>query len=370
MSRPFAVAALLFAACSPASAPAPEADSAGGALVEGCPDALGILGFLDSAAATEPVLDVNVGLDKRAATNIVAHVDGADGVRGTADDRPLATVAELDAIAYVGASAIAKLTAYVEANGLVPQVVEGVAFTTAQATAALNVANHATQQQLDVDAGLDARAATNIVAARPIADLPALAAVKYVGASALQHLRDYAPNWQPSGCILALADSVDRDAADLNQLLAIATTIDTPAFEILRLHVVGCPGALDPANQAKLVAALTARVNWGYAPGSDVPFHDGAVVAGDADYLSDLNGAEQVINDHVADGTWVPSTNPNGAALYARLGALIAALSPASASGRSELTIVLEADECSQRATVVIDAATLELYVVHKFSEC
>jgi len=51
--------------------------------------------------------------------------------------------------------------------------------------------NSATVEQLDTEVGVDSRAVTGIVAARPLADIFALAAVSYVGATALTKLRDY-----------------------------------------------------------------------------------------------------------------------------------------------------------------------------------
>lgn len=66
--------------------------------------------------ATRDVLDHDVGLDRRAADGIVLRRDGADGVAGTADDAPFATIAELDAVPYVGPAALDALLAWAEAN--------------------------------------------------------------------------------------------------------------------------------------------------------------------------------------------------------------------------------------------------------------
>ena len=65
-------------------------------------------------------------------------------------------------------------------------------FTSAQAAAVLSLANTASQSVLDNDVGLDSRAAANIVAARPFSTLQQLAAVPYVGTSALKKLKAYA----------------------------------------------------------------------------------------------------------------------------------------------------------------------------------
>jgi len=354
MSRTILLAPFLLAAC--AASPAIGADQ--GDLAEGSPDAIGVLELVNSAATTEPVLDVDVGLDSRAAKNIVAA-------------RPFATIAALDAVPYVGPSALAKLQAYVEAHGLVPdQTVEGVPLSDAQAAAIVAVANEATQSQLDVDAALDSRAAAAIVAARPFADISAVAAAKYVGKAAIEHLRDWAPLFQPPPCYLALADSIDDSASSLDQLLVLATTVDQPAYEVIAVHITGCPAALDPANQPALIAAVQARVPWGYAPDTNVPFHIVPVAAGDSDYASDLGGAANAIQSRVDDGTWVPSSSPDGAALYAQLASLVAALTPGGTAVVDELRIDLEADECSQRAVAVIDLRTLEIRIVHKLSQC
>lgn len=65
-------------------------------------------------------LDKDVALSSRAATNIVAHRDGVDHVHGTADDDPFDTIAELDAVPYVGPVAFAHLVAYAHERGWVP----------------------------------------------------------------------------------------------------------------------------------------------------------------------------------------------------------------------------------------------------------
>ncbi|MEI8639886.1 hypothetical protein [Vibrio coralliilyticus] len=43
---------------------------------------------------------------------------------------------------------------------------------------------------------MNATAANNIIAARTIADMDQLAAVPYVGAAAMQDLKDYIPTWE------------------------------------------------------------------------------------------------------------------------------------------------------------------------------
>lgn len=63
-------------------------------------------------SATVQALDVDAGLDARAAKNIVAHRVGPDGAPGTADDDAFDDIDELDAVPQVGASALEKLRVY------------------------------------------------------------------------------------------------------------------------------------------------------------------------------------------------------------------------------------------------------------------
>jgi hypothetical protein len=68
--------------------------------------------------ASLATLDDRIALDARAARNIVAHRNGADGLAGTADDRRFATLAELDTVSFVGPVAFEKLVAFVQSRPL------------------------------------------------------------------------------------------------------------------------------------------------------------------------------------------------------------------------------------------------------------
>jgi 5'-nucleotidase len=78
---------------------------------EGGGEACGVLNLVNTASVQ--VLDVDVGLDKRAAQHIVAHRAGAEG---RFDD-----LAELDAVPYVGKKAFRKLLDYTYDHDLVCQ---------------------------------------------------------------------------------------------------------------------------------------------------------------------------------------------------------------------------------------------------------
>lgn len=95
-----------------------KADSNG--IEDGSPEARGVLRVANEASLE--VLDNStrqggVGLDRRAAENIVAYRVGDDGIAGTSDDERFDTLAELDAVPYVGPVAFRKLLAYADANG-------------------------------------------------------------------------------------------------------------------------------------------------------------------------------------------------------------------------------------------------------------
>jgi hypothetical protein len=88
-----------------------------GGVVEGSPQAVGVLRVANETSLAD--LEGAVGLVRRAAENIVAYRVGDDGVERTVDDRSFTTLAELDAVPYVGAIAFAHLLTYAKAKGYV-----------------------------------------------------------------------------------------------------------------------------------------------------------------------------------------------------------------------------------------------------------
>ena len=69
---------------------------------EGTAEGVGLIEFVNDEATTFDLLDKTVGLDRRAAGNIVAHRDGGDRLWGSTDDDVYNTVDELDAVRFVG----------------------------------------------------------------------------------------------------------------------------------------------------------------------------------------------------------------------------------------------------------------------------
>ena len=188
-----AAATLLACACS-----LDGAGQAALALEDGTPEADGVLAMINDAGTTLTVLDIDASLNKRAATNIINHRNGADGLFGSADDDIIDTIVELDAISYVGDSAIQSLydyavtTGWVEPDADVIGVWDDVPFSAAEIDAVLSLVNSVREPTLDVEVGLDSRAARNIVAAQPLASMDELSACGYVGKTAMQKLKAYA----------------------------------------------------------------------------------------------------------------------------------------------------------------------------------
>ncbi|MFC1705934.1 helix-hairpin-helix domain-containing protein [Planctomycetota bacterium] len=138
--------------------------------------------------ATFDQLRYEATMTSRAANNIVAA-------------RPVVSMEELALISYVGTAALTDLKHYIPtwtaASGspAASDAYEGVSFTVAEVQAALDMVNNATYDQLRYEATLTSTAANNIVAARPIATMGALAEVSYVGTAAMTDIKNYVPSW-------------------------------------------------------------------------------------------------------------------------------------------------------------------------------
>ena len=83
--------------------------------VDGSGDAA-LLALVNKPQTTAQFLDIEVGINVRAANSIMVHRNGADGTPNTTDDRRFNTVAELDALPYVGNAALNLMRAYAIAH--------------------------------------------------------------------------------------------------------------------------------------------------------------------------------------------------------------------------------------------------------------
>ena len=194
---------LFVLACDPSS-PEPvgdDSEASGGkadgsvdALVDGTPAAIGVQRLLNSAETTLAVLDDDAGLDRRAAQNLIAHRDGPDRVYESSDDDPFESVAEIDAVAWVGPSSLQRLLDFALENDFVPgggQLLgtwDGVEFTVAQAEATLAFVNAASED--DLYAVLrDPRPVRSIAEARPLASVQQLSQLYYIGRTMMERLQ-------------------------------------------------------------------------------------------------------------------------------------------------------------------------------------
>ncbi|MBA3452369.1 MAG: DUF1669 domain-containing protein [Deltaproteobacteria bacterium] len=92
---------------------------ADGGIDEGSAEALGVLALVNDGTLTAPKLKAAAGITTRVSNNIVKHRNGSDGSFGTSDDDTFDTLAELDAIPYVGNATLNALLDAARDRGLV-----------------------------------------------------------------------------------------------------------------------------------------------------------------------------------------------------------------------------------------------------------
>jgi cardiolipin hydrolase len=92
---------------------------ADGGIDEGSPEALGVLALVNDRSLDASGLKSAAHVTSRVATNVTKHRDGADGQPGTSDDDGFDTLAELDAIPYVGPATLNALLEAARSRGLV-----------------------------------------------------------------------------------------------------------------------------------------------------------------------------------------------------------------------------------------------------------
>lgn len=182
-----------------------------------------VLDFVNDAKTDLEMLDDAVGIDSRAAAEIIAHRNGADGIYPSADDHRFDTLEELDAVKYVGNSAMSMLREFV-ADHPAPSgsLVEGVEFTATENSAVLWGVNSATLEELDQTVALSSRAAESLIEYGPFDTMDELAAAPYVGTSTLLQLRAYAPSWSDIAALAGTFDGVEFEAHDAAAALELA----------------------------------------------------------------------------------------------------------------------------------------------------
>jgi hypothetical protein len=322
------------------------------------------------------MLDDDAALDARAAKAIVAHRSGHDGSSMTWDDNWFDNLAELDAVAYVGDSALTKLIAFAHAHPVPPSVtLEGVTYKGWQAEATVWGVNQATFEELDD--GLDSRAATALLERRPFANLDAVAAAPYVGSAVLRGLRAESILWwremvsAPQPCTVAVAPRADQTVSDFSLLVEHATTLDWPWANLAAAGLADCVDAgLGSPDAAAVTSALSgyARSAWG----SGVEPSTGGMVAGGEHFVGLVTTARDVIDERVADGRWVPA-NADEQALLDALPAMTQALTSGPSANPAdyvELPLYTDAEECSEYGSVLIQLSTGRGWMIHQFPRC
>ena len=167
-------------------------------IVSGTPEAIGLLDFLNDPSTDFDVLDRDAALDRRAAGNLISHRNGGDDIYGTSDDDLFSSVREVDSVRWVGPRSIERMVDFAESLGFVPTGTDylgtwdGVDFTVNEADSTVDFVNSASEEQLDVDLGLNVRAVNSILDAGEIGSVAELAELYYVGKSALRTLKSAA----------------------------------------------------------------------------------------------------------------------------------------------------------------------------------
>ena len=189
------------AACTPEgleTAPTDAESAAARGWIDGTPEAVAMLDFLNAESTTHSVLDDMLALDRRAADSLIHYRNGADGELGTPDDDLYDTVQEVDDRYWVGDATMGRIVWWLGEHEMVPQgddvlgTWDGVTVTVNEADAMVWLANDASANELDDGLDLDSRAVDSILAARPILSVQHLSEQYYVGQSALVAIRDAA----------------------------------------------------------------------------------------------------------------------------------------------------------------------------------
>lgn len=193
-----------------------------------------VVQFLNAPTTSIDLLDAEVGLDRRAAENLVYHRNGLDGAYPSEDDNPYDNLEEVDRVAYVGNSALLKLRDYTVAHPPAQaEIVEGVQFSSEQSAAVVWGVNHASLEELDVTVGLTSSAANGLIDNAPYTSVTEMGAVINVGPAALASLRNHAARWGAEMAQPVVAQAGNYDGVEFDEQTAqIALSIANSATEL------------------------------------------------------------------------------------------------------------------------------------------
>ena len=341
-------------------------------LLQGSPGAVGVVRFLNCDSVSLPVLDDLVGLDRRAAKALMAHL---------VDHGDFNDITEVDDTWWVGPAALTKLEAYAQANGWVPTgddelgTWDGVTFTVDQAELTLEYVNDAGEQELD-DL-LDRRSVDSIVAAGELETIHQLSELYWIGNYAMSTLKtEGAGEDEEAECELVVSSTSHAAAEAYSELLALTTTVDAPAAEVKTLQISGCRNWQDDADaRAAVEAALWNEVFFlSYSEAGQ--YRDvrqvGEWVSGSRQYVQDVDHSLVIIDEHADDGDWDPNDGGQAAQLYDQVDELFEEIRDpmeADSSEWTEIDLYMDMIECSESATGIVNEAG-EVFVAHFFQRC
>ena len=200
-----------------------------------------VLELVNDPASDAAFLDVEVGLDHRAASNIIALRNGPDGVYPSSDDRPFDTLEELETVKYVGQFAMSILRDFVNDHPAPSGAfVDGVEFTGTERAAVLWGVTQATEEELDDVVQLASDTAASIIEHAPYDSMDELAAVPNVGKTTLTQLRAYSASWSDLSALAGTFDGIEFEANDAAAALELA---NHATFEQLTAGGVYASGA-------------------------------------------------------------------------------------------------------------------------------
>ncbi len=119
-----------------------------------------------------------------------------------------------------------------------------------------------------------------------------------------------------------------------------------------------------PSGDDELFDDLAELDQWQYMDGED--FEPGA-----SRFVSRMDVAKQAIEEKVSYG-WTPN-NPTDADRLARLSAIHTALTAGPRSQPQaywQATLQIDAAECSEDATIILDPATNHIWIMHRMPGC
>lgn len=195
---------------------------------EGSPEAVGVLALANEASASS--LRTVVGLSTRAANAIVAARKGEDGALLTDDDQILWSLEELDALPYVGITALEKLSAFASAEGYVTERRRAMFYSYGievqrSRLYLLDDGTGYAEDEVRGDTGFIRRGAVNDVPASAVAELHAL--IEEAKDGELQHDEQTGTSWEsyPTGSFVVYTEAGEPVTIEHQELTTSGSTV-------------------------------------------------------------------------------------------------------------------------------------------------